>query len=450
MMSGQNVPELPATDGPIFLPGDPALEEELSGYSIVVRHTPDIVFGVASVSDIQTAIAYARAAGLRVAVHATGHSYRQIDGGVIISTKRLDSVQINVDEQTATIGAGVRWGAVIGPAAEAGLAPISGSSPLVGAAGYLLGGGFGPLVRSHGVSSDYLLAATIVTGTGEVIEVDAEHHPDLFWALQGGKSGFGVVASLTVRLVAIPSLYAGSLLFAEEHIETALRGWAAWTGTADPQVTTSAAIIQFPPVPFVPEVLQGKRMLALRFACAGSIAEGERLAGPLRALAPVEIDAIGPMSLDQTFRIHSDPPEPLPIWMRATMLKRIDNDLITHVLESVGAETDNPFVICELRHIGSEAVRNPARESAVGGREAAFTFMLISADPTLFGSDVPLIAADLINRVAVWEADEGNVNFSGALPDSESYRKLWSDPTRTRRNGVAATYDPHELFGGRN
>ncbi len=121
-------------------------------------------------------------------------------------------------KRTAAIGAGTRWETVVAAASGYGLAPIAGSSTKVGAVGYLLGGGLGPLARSHGFSSDYLIELDVVTGEGELIEASAQHNPELFWALRGGKAGLGIVTEVRLRLVELEhSLRGVALLRRSEH-----------------------------------------------------------------------------------------------------------------------------------------------------------------------------------------------------------------------------------------
>ncbi|RYE39201.1 MAG: FAD-binding oxidoreductase, partial [Hyphomicrobiales bacterium] len=214
--------------------------------------------------------------------------------------------------------AGARWDAVTAAAAEHGLAPISGAAGTVGVVGYLLGGGLGPLARSHGFSSDYIESFTVVTGTGDVVIASQDHNSDLYWALRGGKGGLGIVTEVRLRLIELSTLYAGSLFFEEEHIEAALRGWIDWTATAHAQVSTSAAILSFPPLDFIPEPFRGRRLLHLRFAYPGSHEEGETLAAPLRAFAPIYMDMLGVLPVAGVASIHNDPCDPCPTWMEGT------------------------------------------------------------------------------------------------------------------------------------
>jgi FAD/FMN-containing dehydrogenase len=209
--------------GPVLTPADGGFAEEVSGQNLAFSHTPEVAVGATSADDVAEAVKFADANGLHVSVLATGHgSHAVVSSGMLITTRRLDRVTVDAQARLATIGAGARWGAVVAAAAQHGLAPITGSSTNVGVVGYLLGGGLGPLSRSHGFSSDYLRSVTIVTADGETVVAD---DGDLFWALRGGKGGFGVVTEVVLGLVPIDHLYAGALVFEEQHIETVLRAW---------------------------------------------------------------------------------------------------------------------------------------------------------------------------------------------------------------------------------
>jgi FAD/FMN-containing dehydrogenase len=61
-----------------------------------------------------------------------------------------------------------------------------------------LAGGFGFLTGEHGLALDNLVSATVVTGTGEVVNTSGDD--DLLWAIRGGGSNFGVVTSFTFKL----------------------------------------------------------------------------------------------------------------------------------------------------------------------------------------------------------------------------------------------------------
>ena len=127
---------------------------------------------------------------------------------------------------------------------------------------------------------------------------------------------FAAVAALGA-LSPLRTLYAGSLAFDTPHLEQVLRGYVDWTTVADPRVTTSAAIIRYPEIDAVPAIFRGRRILNLRFAYPGSNEDGERLARPLRSLAPIHFDGLGPLSAVDVAKISNDPRDPMPSSIQA-------------------------------------------------------------------------------------------------------------------------------------
>ncbi len=433
-------------DGPVFGPGSDAFTREVASFNLAIVHKPDVVAGVTTVGDIQESVDFARENGLHLSVIGGGHSTEAIFTGLAINTSRLSTVSIDVDARTATFGAGVRWGAVIAAAAEHGLHPITGSSPIVGAVGYLLGGGLGPLARSHGVSSDYLEAATIVTGDGRLLHVDASTHPDLLWALRGGKKGFGIVADMTVRLVPLETIYAGSLTFAGQHIEPVLRGWLRWTSNADPNVSTSVASIRFPDTPALPDHLRGRHILQLRFAWPGDPATGESLASPLRSLAPALDDRIGQLHVRDLASIHNDPTQPGAVWMRGMLLRDVDDAFADALIEEVGPDQPSPFNLVEIRHMGGAVRQDVSEGSAFNGRSATFVMGVGALEPSTFLSAAPSAASRLRAAIDRWTMPDNTINFLGTHYSAEDVTRSWSPETHARLEGVRRRVDPDGVF----
>ncbi|MBN8469657.1 FAD-binding oxidoreductase [Corallococcus exiguus] len=433
--------------GPVYTPNDAGYAPESAGFNVLVTHTPQYVVAVKSTQDVAEAIRFARENQLPVSVLATGHgTYASITSGVLISTKALNHVSIDPATRIATIGAGARWEPVIEEAAKHGLTPIAGSSTNVGVVGYLLGGGIGPLVRSHGISSDYVAGYTLVTSDGETVEASEEKHPDLFWALRGGKGGFGIVTEVKLQLVEMRSLYAGSLFFAEEHIEAVLRGWVKWTAEADARVSTSIAVMRFPPFDFIPPPLQGRTVINLRFAFPGSTEEGAKLAAPLRALAPLYMDMLSELPVTQIARIHNDPDKPSPVWTNGMMLTHVDQDLATTLLRHVGAGVQTPYFLLEVRHLGGACQKDVAGGSAVGGRGGNFIVGLVGMHPPLFETVLPGATEGLRAELKPWLSPEMTINFMGKVRDAAHFDSAWPDAIRAKLKDVRGKYDPHKLF----
>ena len=157
----------------------------------------------------------ARETGLPLAVRSGGHSgagHSVVDDGIVLDLRDLNELDIDVDGRTAWAGAGLTAAEYTTAAAEHGLATGFGDTGSVGLGGITLGGGIGYLVRKHGLTIDSLLAADLVTADGELIRVDAEHHPDLFWAIRGGGGNFGVATRFKYRLHPVESTVGGMLI----------------------------------------------------------------------------------------------------------------------------------------------------------------------------------------------------------------------------------------------
>ena len=432
-----------AVSGPVLEPGDAGFDEEVSGFNLAVQQRPEVVVGVTSTEDVVAAVRFARNHRMPVRVQATGHgAHHPITDGLLVSTRRLNSVSIDDATRIATIGAGTRWAAVISAADPHGLAPITGSSTNVGVVGYLLGGGVGPLGRSHGFSSDYVRNYTVVTPTADVVQASVDDNADLFWALRGGKAGLGIVTEAQVELVPLPELYAGSLAFEGTAIEPAIRAWAKFIKTAPEDVTTSVALFHFPPIDLIPEVFRGKDILMLRFARPGDAVIGEQVAAPLRGAAPTLMDNLGPMARADVGLIHNDPAEPGPAWSRDAMLKGVDEEFLTVLLGQVGAGLRTPIMITEIRHLGGRTAVQPDGGDAVGGRGAAFVVSMIGApDPSLFADVLPSATDRLLEAVAPWLSPEMNANYGTDAPE-----QIWPGEVGRRLSAIRGAGDPEGIF----
>lgn len=433
--------------GPVLVPGDDGYATEIAVPNLAVVHHVDVAVGVADAADVGAAVRVAAAHGATVRVQATGHGAEEpIVGGVLLVTRRLSDLVIDPGARVATIGAGVSWGAVVDAAAAHGLMPITGSAGTVGCVGLTSGGGLGPLSRSHGFASDYVVGLTLVDAQGSALEVSTTTHPDLLWAFRGGKTLTGIVTQLRVRLVGQRTLYAGSLMFQEPHIEQVLRGWVDWTAGAPDDVTTSVAIIGFPPIEQIPPPLRGQRLLNLRFAYPGDAVAGEAAAAPLRRLAPIYMDHLGAMPVAQTARIHNDPTDAAPAWLVGGLLDRLDQDAVSELLGRFGAGTRPPIMVTEVRHLGGATRHDVPEGSAVAGRGASWVLMLVAADPTRF-DEAPKAAAACFDALRPWVSAEANPNFPVHDGVTTCTTPAGSTARERRLAEIRTRYDPNGVFG---
>ncbi|CAI0545859.1 unnamed protein product [Linum tenue] len=201
----------------IYFPTDPlytsTLESNIRNLVYASDSTPRPLFIVAAthVSHIQSTILCCKAHGLQLRIRSGGHdfdglSYVSPSPFVLLDLFNLRSVTIDVESETAWVNSGATLGELYHEIAGNSkiLGFPGGVCPTVGVGGFLSGGGYGNLMRKHGLSVDNVVDAIIVDSDGRVLDREAMGE-DLFWAINGGGgASFGVIVSWKIRLVPVP------------------------------------------------------------------------------------------------------------------------------------------------------------------------------------------------------------------------------------------------------
>lgn len=174
--------------GRVIAPSDPDYDQARVIFYGGFDRRPAVIIRPADAADVAYVVRLARETGMELAVRSGGHStagHSVSEGGIVLDLRDMKKLDIDVENRTAWAEAGLTAGEYTAAAAEHGLATGFGDTGSVGIGGITLGGGIGFLSRKYGLTIDDLLAAEIVTADGELLRVDAENHPDLFWALRG-------------------------------------------------------------------------------------------------------------------------------------------------------------------------------------------------------------------------------------------------------------------------
>ena len=434
--------------GPVLTPENPGYAEEVAGFNVAHLPRPAVVVGATDAADVAAAVKWAAEAGLQVSVQATGHGLvADLSGGLLITTARLQELHIDPVTSTATIGAGVRWRTVIDAAAPFGLAPLSGSSSSVGAVGFTLGGGIGLLSRRYGFAADHVRSLTIVTADGAIRVIDDEHDRDLFWAIRGGKVGFGIVTQMQIDLVPVSRFYGGGVFFGGSDAAAVLHAWRSWAPTMPEEVSTSVALLRLPPDPQLPPPLQGQFVTHLRFASIGDPTTAAQLLAPMRTVAPVLFDTVSEMPYPAVDAVHMDPPVPMPAYDRGLALRELTAETIETVVRTVGATSGSAVTLTELRLLGGRLATPSSSENAVAGRGAAFGVYVLGVPAGPAAATIPGQVNAVADALAPWRAG-ALTNFLGHAGLAE-YRGQWTPDVRNRLAVIAAHYDPRSVFGGR-
>ncbi|TDO46642.1 FAD/FMN-containing dehydrogenase [Kribbella sp. VKM Ac-2527] len=436
-----------AFTGPVFRPGDDGYDAERAVFNLTIDHHPELIVGATGPDDVIAAVDYASARGLAVAVLTTGHGAAvPADGQVLINTRRMSDVQVDPATRTARVGGGVRWHQVLPQAASHGLAPLMGNSPDVGVVGYTLGGGIGPLGRSYGFAADRVRSVDIVTADGQLRHVTADDEPELFWALRGGRGNFGVVVGLEFELVPVSRLYGGGLFFPAEATADVLRTYSRWTTTLPEEMTASVLLVQFPPIPEVPELFRGKYIANVRIAYTGTVEDGERLVQPLRDIGTPILDTLGELPYAEVGSIYNDPTDPAPAYDSNVALHTVDEGAVDTILSLAGPDAGSPLIV-ELRHLGGAYTRPPAIPSAVGGRDAEHVLFAVSILQPGEEDTVRRAHDRLREELRPWSTGGTIHNLSGLSAVGPDRVKLAFTPADyTRLTKAKAKYDPDNMF----
>ena len=430
-------------DGDVVAPDDYAWDEVRQAWNLSVDQRPAAVALPECPEDVVAIIAFARANDLRVAPQGTGHgaaALEALDDTILLKTERMRHVTIDPDTRIARAEAGAIWIDVVEAAAEYGLAALAGSSPDVGVVGYTLGGGLSWLARKHGIGANQVTAIEVVTVSGDFVRTDWANEPDLFWALRGGGGSFGIVTAIEFNLFPLEEVYAGILWYPVDRAAEVLKVWRAWTDDLPDEMTSVGRILQFPPIPEIPEPVRGQSFVVVEAIWSGDPDEGERLLEPLRALGPI-MDTVATIPVEELSRLHMDPEGPAPGTGDGGMLDDVDGHLIDLFVEHV---VGTPILSAEIRHLGGAVARRSLQHGAVDVFEAPYLMYAVGIAPTAEAREaVDSAVARLRDMLAPWEGEHTYMNFAETRRKASS---LFSSASYHRLRRIKAILDPTDMI----
>ncbi len=434
-------------NGPVLRGDHPDVPREVATFNVAVAHRPAVVVGASCTDDVAAAVSWAADRGLPVAVQATGHGPVQpVVDAVLVTTSRMQGVEIHPERRTATVRAGTRWGQVLEAAAAHGLAGVSGSSSGVGVVGFSTGGGMGPLSRQFGFGADRVRRVELVTADGLVRRLDEEHEPDLFWAVRGGKGNFGIVTELELDLVPVTDIYGGAVFFAASSAHDVLHSFRVWAPTLPDHVGASVALVQLPPADELPAAIRGRYVVHLRYSVNGSEAEGAELLAPMLEAGDVLLSGVGAMPVTAIDAIHQDPRDPMPVWERGGLLGGLPAEAVDALLDVAGPGSTSPLAMVELRLMGGALGRQPKVPNAVSGREGAYSLLTLGVLGPEIADLVPGAGAAVHDSLSNWSTGTVPVNWLGDADTPEQVARAWTPEVHSRLLRIKHEVDPANLF----
>jgi FAD/FMN-containing dehydrogenase len=370
--------------GLAIAPGDERYDQLRAAWNLTVDQHPALIVVAENAADIAEAVRYARETDLKVAVQATGHGViRPADGSLLVLTSSMTDVRVNAQSRTAWVSAGAKWARVLEEAHAVGLAPLLGSSPDVGAVGYTLGGGMGWLARKYGMSIDSVNCFEVVTANGDVVTASDQQNTDLFWGLRGGGGGLGIITGMEIRLYPVNQFYGGNLYYSIDRAPELFARYREWIASAPDELTSSIVVMNYPPLPFVPEPLRGKAIAQIRGAYCGPIDRGEAMLKFWREWQAPLIDDFAARPFSEIDKVSNDPVNPSPGLSSGLWLKDLSDETLATLIEySAAIAGPRPVMFAEVRHAGGAIARVDPHTNAYSHRHAPHMLELVGMTPT--------------------------------------------------------------------
>lgn len=430
----------------LVLPHDPNWNEARRAWNLAVDQQPAAVALPESAEDVAAIVRWARTRGLRIAPQGTGHAAAAMGSlahTVLVKTERMRGVEIDPERRVARVEAGVLWGEVVEAAAEHGLAALAGSSPDVGVVGYTLGGGIGWLGRRYGLTANNVVAVELVNADGDHVRVDADHEPELFWALRGGGGSFGIVTAVEFSLFPVSEVYAGILFFPLERGRELLRAWRRWVEDVPEEVTSVGRFLQIPPIPDIPEHLRGRSFAVVEATFLLEQSEAEELLRPLRELGPA-MDTFATIPVEELRHLHMDPEQPVPGAGDGMLLEDFPEEAIDAMVGAAGSGSGSPLLSVEIRHLGGALRRAEAAHGALASIEAGFAMYGVGMAMTPeMGAAVKAHVEVVQSALSKWDAGRDYLNFTERRERAE---RFYGEVTHRRLQAVKAEVDPEDVF----
>ncbi len=434
--------------GSLLRSGEPEFAEASGIWNGMVARTPGLIARCADVADVQAAVRSAAAAGIVTAVRCGGHSlagFSTCDDGLVIDLSRMRHVTVDEKARLARAAGGCLLGSIDTATQQVGLVYPAGVVSHTGAAGLILGGGTGWLMRLHGLSCDNVQGFTLVTADGSVVHANARENPDLFWALRGGGGNFGVVTEFELKLHPLTSLMLSSGLCVRDDIPLVLRYWRDFMADAPDELKWNISLVLAPDSEDLPARVRGRPALSESIVWFGDEQKGRKYLDHILSIGhPLAISHRTISFLDLQTMADKDFPHGRRYYTKSGFFKTLSEDSIDRMVASLNS-IPSPRTQIELAYMGGAAGRVGAHETAFGDRSAPFVMNLL-ADWTAPSEDAANVSwvRSTFKELRPAMKPGVYVNFmSGDEEDrvKEAYSARWD-----RLVAVKTHYDPDNFF----
>jgi len=437
--------------GPAILPGSDDYDEARSVRNGMIDRRPEIIVRCSGVADVVEAVNFARDNGLLLSVRGGAHNVAGNavnDGGVVIDLSGMKAAHVDPVSRTARAQGGATWGDIDRETQLFGLAAPGGVVSTTGIGGLTLHGGLGHLRRKHGLSLDNLVSVDIVTADGQVRHASESENSDLFWAVRGAGSNFGVIVSFEFRLHPVgPMVALCAPMFAAGDRSGIVRAWRDFVDGAPDEVNSIFLFWNVPDNEHFPEEARRQPVGIAAAVYAGPLEEGERVLQPLREIATPLLDLSGPI----TYTALQGAFDPFFPKGRRYYWKSIYVDTLTDDAVDTYAQCaeKRPSILSSatLWHLGGAIGRVDPTATAYYRRDAPYLFAAEASwdDPAADDANIAW-ARDSLAAMQPYSRGGAYLNFPGFGEEKETMLRAAYGPNYDRLAAIKHKYDPGNLF----
>ena len=319
-----------------------------------------------------------------------------------------------------------------------------GINTTTGLAGLALGGGIGWLMRRDGLTCDHLVAADLLTASGDIVSVDAEREPDLLWALRGGSGNFGIVTRFSFRARPLGQrVLAGMVLFDLDEGHAVLRRYREWAASLPDTVTSIVTLRTVLPVPAFPVELHRRRVVGV--AVCQTDPAGEAAVAPIRSFGTVLFDNVAPRPfVTHQAMFDASVPPGLGYYWKSHFLRGLDDGAIEALVE-LNRAAPQPWSYTLIFQLGGAVGRVDPDATAFAERSAPFAVNINGvAETPAADEEVTAWARATFDALAPSSTGGVYVNFVGDEGD-ERARAAYGAAYH-RLAALKSRYDPDNVF----
>ena len=315
--------------GHLLIPGNEGYDQARRVLNASIDRYPALVVQPSGAADVMTAVSFAKAHSLLLAVKCGGHSpsgKSTCQGGMQLDLSSFRGARVDLPAGTCHVAGGSHLRDLDHESMAHGMVTTAGTVSHTGVGGLTTGGGFGRLARRYGLALDNVKSVNLVTANGKLVHANAQENADLYWAVRGGGGNFGVVTDFEFKLHPMSrKVIAGNVMFPLSELRNVLNFYADYSASCPDELYMDFVGVSEP---------GSKNGIAIIHACySGPAEKAEAVLAPISKAGKFFQNTIG--SVDYTAVQQSadnDEPRVIGQYLKGGFVSEIPEGLINEMV----------------------------------------------------------------------------------------------------------------------